>query len=129
MSDDKYTGPLNFAVFALPIYADLAQATTELQRLAAGHHAEILDVEIVSLSGEGSAQRGQLPADLAAIETDLLQDDDLQAIADDLEPGEKALVVVYEDRTLSALSERVASAAGRELWAGGIDAADLTFEN
>ncbi|MCA0378476.1 MAG: hypothetical protein LCH36_03405 [Actinobacteria bacterium] len=129
MSDSHYTGPLNFAVFALPEAADLSSATAELRRLAIEHHAEILDVEILVRAADGTATRGWLPDELAAIETDLLQPDDLEAIVADLEAGEQALVVVYEDRTLASLAGRVVAAAGRELWAGGIDAADLDTDN
>ena len=40
-----------------------------------------------------------------------------------------ALVVVYEDRTLTALAGSISAVAGRELWSGGIDAADLDTDN
>lgn len=121
MSDAEYTGPLNFAVFAVPEGADLAGAATEIRELAVGHRAEILDIELLSRSGS----RQPLPFDLDLAETDLLHDDDLADIAADLADGEQALVVVYEDRTLAGLSAHVAAVSGRELWAGGIDAGDL----
>lgn len=125
MSDAEYTGPLNFAVFALPQGADFAGVTAEVTQLAASHRAEILDVELISRASDGSARLEPLPAELAAAETDLLQADDLAVVAEDLVDGELALVVVYEDRTLASLASQIASVSGRELWAGGIDVADV----
>jgi len=125
MSDAEYTGPLNFAVFALPGDADLVDIVVEIRRLAAEHRAEILDVELISRTPEGGARLEQLPAELDPAETDLLQADDLATIAEDLDDDELALVIVYEDRTLAGLAASVTAGSGRELWDCGIDAADI----
>ena len=129
MSDAQYTGPLNFAVFALPRAARLTEIAAEIRELARGGRAEILDVELISRTAAGHAQLESLPHDLAPAETDLLRPDDLTTIAEDLDDDEMALVVVYEDRTLTALASSISAVAGRELWSGGIDAADLDTDN
>ncbi len=123
MSDDRYTGPVGFAVFSVPAGADLTPVTEELRRLAVTHGAEILDVELVS--ADGGVARAELPEELASIETDLLDADDLAVIVGELNRGENALVVIYEDRTLASLADRIDAAGGRELLTGGIAAADI----
>jgi hypothetical protein len=123
MSDEQYTGPIGFAVFAVPADAELETVAAELARLAAAHEAEILDVELIVRDDE--IRRLPLPSGLASAETDLLHDDDLADIAGELDAGEWALVVVYEDRTLAGLASRVSSLGGRELLTGGIDAASI----
>lgn len=124
MSDEVYTGPIGFAVFAVPSGADLAPVAEELSRLATSHGAEVLDVELI----DGRRARVGLPGWLAAVETDLLHDDDLADIAEELGDGEQALVVVYEDRTLARLASGVAALGGRELFTGGIDAESIDEE-
>ena len=128
MSDEQYTGPIGFAVFAVPADAALDAVAQELARLAATHGAEILDVELIARDAEAEARRLPPPDGLASSETDLLHDDDLADIAAELGAGERALVVVYEDRTLAALAARVTALGGRELLTGGIDAADIEGE-
>lgn len=123
MSDEQYTGPIGFAVFAVPADAELTEVAEELERLAVTHGAEILDVELIA--PDAGRHRERLPEGLAAAETDLLHDDDLADIAAELNEGEHALVVVYEDRTLAGVAARVASLGGRELLTGGIDAAEI----
>lgn len=123
MSDEQYTGPIGFAVFAVPAGAELSAVADELSRLATTHEAEILDVELIA--GGAELQRAALPGGLDSTETDLLHDDDLADIATELGEGEQALVVVYEDRTLAGLASRVSALGGRELLTGGIDVAEL----
>lgn len=123
MSDEQYTGPIGFAVFAVPADAELATVAAEIERLATTHDAEILDVELITR--ENGLHREALPEGLAPTETDLLHDDDLADVAAELREGESALVVVYEDRTLAGLAARVSALGGRELLTGGIDAAEI----
>lgn len=128
-----YVGPLSFSIFAVPAGADLSGAVAELHRLRDAHTIEILDIELVVRSADGSMQRmalsdaeaGTALAGLASVETGLLHDDDLAQIGVDLGAGERALVVVYEDRSLAALASQITGLGGREVWSGGIDAADL----
>lgn len=126
MSDEHYTGPIGFAVFAVPAGAELGGVAAELERLAVTHAAEILDVELIA--ADRGRHREQLPDGLASAETDLLHDDDLADIAAELGEGEQALVVVYEDRTLAGVAAGVAALGGRELLTGGIDAAEIERE-
>jgi hypothetical protein len=123
MSDAQYTGPIGFAVFAVPADAELETVAAELERLASTRGAEILDVELIA--HDNGLHRAALPEGLASSETDLLHDDDLADVAAELAEGESALVVVYEDRTLAGLAARVSALGGRELLTGGIDAAEI----
>lgn len=125
MSDAEYTGPLNFAVFAIPGDADRAALAVEIRGLAADHRAEILDVELMSRAEDGSAVLVELPPELAGAGLGLLDEDDLAVAVEDLAAGELALVVVYEDRTLAVLAGRVRAVSGRELWVGGVEPVDL----
>ncbi|QIK82454.1 hypothetical protein [Sanguibacter sp. HDW7] len=127
MATDTYVGPLGYAVFALPADHPLDAVAAELSSLTAQGRAVILDVELVSRQADGTAARRRLSASpaLAAVETDLLLDTDLERIASELRDGEDGLVVVYEDRTLAGLADVVSRDAGRELLLGGIDPTDL----
>lgn len=127
MASDTYVGPLGYAVFALPSDHPLDAIAGELAALGSAGRAVVLDVELVSRQPDGLVVRKQLDANpsLAAIETDLLLDTDLEQIADELADGEDALVVVYEDRTLAGLADLVVRGSGRELLLGGIDVAEL----
>src|SRR6218665_2049150 len=126
MTRSNYVGPLSFAVFVVPADDALAAAIDELRMLQRGHTIEVLDLELLALADDGAVHREAFGDDAAAAaETDLLDDDDLAAIGRDLAPGDRALVVVYEDRSLAPLAERIAGLGGRETWSGGIDAADL----
>ena len=130
MTDPAYTGPLSFAVFAVPSGGSLADALRELQSLRSRGAIEVLDVELLTRGDDGAAGReafGDLS--IAATETDLLDDEDLAAVAAELGEGERALVVLYEDRSLASVAELLVAAGGREVWVGGIDPNDLDDED
>lgn len=128
MPDQNFTGPVNLVAFGMPDGADLGEATRQLRKLALGHSAEILDVDLIVRSSDGQVSRGTLPPELGALETDLLDDDDLALIGAELSSGESALAVIYEDRTLASLAAALSDAGGRELMAGGIDVSALEQE-
>lgn len=126
MTTSNYVGPLSFAVFAVPADAELVSVIAELQTLQLSHAVEVLDLELVERSDDGTVRRLTFADETAAAaETDLLDDDDLSEIGRELRAGERALVVVYEDRSLATVADRITALGGREAWAGGIDAADL----
>lgn len=128
MTSSTYTGPLSFAVFAVPAAAPLTAALQELQSLRHRHSIEVLDVELLVRAQDGvRRERFENPA-IAASETDLLDEDDLAAVAAELAEGERALVVLYEDRSLAGLADLLADAGGREIWIGGLDPNDLDDE-
>lgn len=90
MADDLYAGPLNFTVFAMPANVDLSTVTAEIQRLAASHAAEILDVERIVLGAEGRAIRAEFTGAAEALggaETGLLPDDALTIVGEQLKAG------------------------------------------
>lgn len=66
--------------------------------------------------------------DLAAydgVESGILEADDLAGIAAELQSGQIALVIVYEDRSLAIAAEKWSAAGGIELFSGGVDLEDL----
>lgn len=130
MTDSTYAGPLSFAVFAVPSGGSIADALRELQALQRRGAIAVLDVELLTRGADGSAERGAFEdLSIAATETDLLDDEDLASVAAELADGERALVVLYEDRSLASVAGLLAAAGGREIWIGGIDPNDLDEED
>lgn len=129
MTSPTYTGPLSFAVFAVTPAAPLDAALQELQALQRAERIEILDVELLSRAGDGSARREPFDdAVITATETDLLDDEDLEVVAAELGDGERALVVLYEDRSLATVADLLAASGTREIWVGGLDVDALDEE-
>ena len=127
MATLTYSGPVDYAVFAVPQTAQLAATLrTLLARIDLGA-IELLDLEIVERDADGSAVRRPISALEAGDDFDVnifdgaesavLDDEDLALIAAELG--------VYEDRSLAEVAAQVTDAGGQLLWAGGIDVADL----
>ncbi|WEK62224.1 MAG: hypothetical protein P0Y60_05570 [Candidatus Microbacterium colombiense] len=130
MASWTYVGPLSFAVFAVPAEIDLTVVIKELEVLQRAHTVEVLDIELIARTDDGGVRREVFDdVSAAAAETDLLDDDDLAEIGRELAVGERALVVVYEDRSLAGVAGLVGGLGGRNVWSGGIDAADLDEES
>lgn len=130
MTSTTYTGPLSFAVFAVPSDGSIADALQELQTLRRRGAIEVLDVELLTRGPGGAAGREAFEdLSIAATETDLLDDEDLAVVAAELVEGERALVVLYEDRSLASVAALLAAGGGREVWVGGIDPNDLDDED
>ncbi|MEV4666306.1 hypothetical protein [Microbacterium sp. LWO12-1.2] len=126
MASWTYVGPLNFAVFAVPFGVDLTVVIKELETLQRAHSIEVLDIELIAGTADGGVRRETFEnASADAAETDLLDDEDLAEIGRELAAGERALVVVYEDRSLAGVAGLIGGLGGRNIWSGGIDAADL----
>ncbi|MGM7697851.1 hypothetical protein [Microbacterium sp. A84] len=133
MTTSVYIGPLSFTVLAVPAGADLTDAVGDLQRLHGSSTMEILDVEVIERGPDGTVSRASLADDgaaaefgeLSAVETELLDSEDIAQIGVELEQGERALVIVYEDRNLATVGDRIIALGGREVWSGGIDVSDL----
>lgn len=135
MATLTYSGPVDYAVFAVPKTAQLAATLrTLLARIDLGA-IELLDLEIVERDADGSAVRRPITALEAGDDFDVnifdgaesavLDDEDLALIAAELGDDDRAVVVVYEDRSLAEVAAQVTTAGGQLLWAGGIDVADL----
>lgn len=135
MSTTQFTGPVDYLVFTFPEGADLGEGLAAvLDRVHAGS-VEILDLELVSRTDTGAPVRGSI-ADLQestrvdlsifqGVESEILDEHDLTHIAEALEPGEFALAIVYEDRSLAAAADAWFAAGGKELFTGGVAIADL----
>jgi hypothetical protein len=133
VATELYAGPVDYLVFAFPagVRAD-SGLTALLDRVDAGL-IEILDVECLSIGTDGSAVRQPLTeivdVPLAhafeGAESDILDETDLAAIAETLSLGERALAVVYEERSLAAAVDAWTADGGRIIMTGGVEIDDL----
>lgn len=139
MATATYSGPVDYAVFAVPYDAPLSEALhTLLARIDLGA-IELLDLEVVERGSDGEAVRKPLSTlntegfatvdsfDLSIFEnvdSEALDAEDLALIVAELPNEHRAIVVVYEDRSLASFADRIAAAGGQLLWSGGIDLAD-----
>lgn len=133
MATETFAGPVDFLVFAFPVGADIAEGLSAvLDRVDAGF-IELLDLQVIGRDGGGapvplSLTDVQPAADLTVfdgVRSDILDQQDLTEIAAALEPGQFAIAIVYEDRSLAAAAAAWAGAGGQELLSGGVDIADL----
>lgn len=135
MATGQFSGPVDYLVFGFAEDADLGPGLQAvLERVQQGV-VEILDLELVSLDEAGTPLKRRVTdfqdataLDLSVFdgaESGILDEDDLAQIAAALEPGQLALVIVYEDRSLAVAADTWVAAGGTELFSGGVDIADL----
>lgn len=135
MATSTYSGPVDYAVFAVPSDAQLSEALRELLARIDSGAIELLDLEIIERGEDGTAARRPI-TDLEAggdfdlslfvgAESELLDDEDLALLVAELDGDSRALVIVYEDRSLAEVAARVAAAGGQLLWSGGVDLTEL----
>jgi hypothetical protein len=135
MATEQFAGPVDYLVFAVDEHADLgAGLSAVLERVDQGI-IEILDVELVSRHESGAPLKrvfsdldGVSGLDLSifdGVESGVLDEGDLGGIAAELRPGQVAIVIVYEDRSLAVAAEAWAAVGGVELFSGGVDVHDL----
>lgn len=133
MATEIFAGPVDVVVFAFPDGADVAEGLSRvLDRVDAGS-IELLDLQVVGRDDDGapvplSLAEVQPAADLTAFEgvrSDVVDEQDLAEIAAALAPGQFAVALVYEDRSLAEAAATWARAGGEELLSGGVDIADL----
>jgi len=135
MATENFAGPVDYVVFVFPRGADLTDGLSALlERVNAGA-IEILDLEAIGRDGSGAPTRilladvSTIAADMLAvldgIESSVLDDADLTEIANELEPEQFAIAVVYEDRSLAAAANAWSTVGGVELYFGGVDISDL----
>lgn len=135
MATPEFSGPIDFLVFGFPASADLGEGLRDvLGRVDAGQ-IELLDLEVIGI--DAAARPTEVPLaelnlgdDTLAQRFDgafsgILDAADRDAIAAELNPGDVAIAIVYEDRSLAVAARAWISAGGRELFAGGIDITDL----
>lgn len=132
MTASATAAPINFAVFVTPPNTDPTAGLAALLDLADRGDIDLLDLEIVSLDATGTAGHVDLDAaGLAGLEpffgadSGLLDDEDIAQVAADLDEGETAVVVVYQDRSLIAVAEAFAAGGARLDSVGGIDISEL----
>ena len=135
MATETFTGPIDYVVFAFEDGASIGPGLHRLIEHVDAGLVELLDLELVRVDADGRAQRGTLDEEHDASGLDLsvfagaasgiLEQDDLDAIAAQLQDGQFALVVVYEERTLADAADAWLAAGGVELLAGGVDIEDL----
>lgn len=135
MATESFAGPIDYLVFTFDAHADLgAGLAAVLERVDQGI-VELLDVELIARGEAGSPVRlafsdlgGVTGVDLSVfdgVESGVLDADDLAHIASELTPGQIALALVYEDRSLARAADAWATAGGIELFSGGIDIEQL----
>lgn len=133
MATDAFAGPIDFLVFTFPAGAAVgAGLSAVLDRVDAGT-IELLDLEIVGLNADREPVRLALAdvqgdTDLSAFagaESGILDADDLGRIAEALQPGDFAIALVYEDRSLASAAAAWSAVGGAELFSGGVDIAEL----
>ena len=135
MATEQFAGPVDYLVFAFDERADLgAGLAAVLDRVRQGI-IEILDIELVSRAEGGEAVKrafadldGVSGFDLSVfdgVDSGILDDGDLAVIVEELQAGQIALVLVYEDRSLALAAETWAAVGGVELFSGGVDINEL----
>lgn len=136
MTSSEFTGPVDFAVFVLPRTADVSDAARQLDGQVRAGTLNMLDIEVLGRDEDGDVSRlplttlhesaGSLLDDFVALESDLLDADDLAQVGAELQPDEVAVVLIYEDRSLAALADLVSAQGGRSLFTGGVHADEIT---
>lgn len=135
MADDTFAGPVDYLVFSFPEKAAVGEGLRAvLDRVDAGI-IELLDLEVFGRDANGQARALPLTSlqdtggpDLSEFEganSGILDAEDLSAIVDSLAPGEFAIALVYEDRSLATAAAAWTQAGGAEVFSGGVDIADL----
>lgn len=135
MATTEFTGPVDYLVFTFPEGADLGAGLAAVLNRVNDGTVEILDLELVGRDESGAPAKlafadltHSTDIDLAVfdgVESEILDSEDLAQIADALEPGEFALALVYEDRSLAGAANAWFAAGGKELFTGGVAISDL----
>ena len=129
MATETFAGPVDYVVFSFADGADIGPGLVALLDRVDQGIVEILDLAAVSHTATRIALADLASSvDLSIFEgaaSNILDDDDLSTIVESLAPGQFALAVVYEDRSLAAAAEAWANVGGSELFSGGVDLADL----
>lgn len=135
MATEQFTGPIDYLVFVFDEHADLGPGLAALLDRVEQGIVEILDIELIGRDEAGTPIKRPF-SDLDGVtgidvtifngaESGILDADDLTGISSELQIGQIALAVVYEDRSLAAAAGAWAEAGGIELFSGGVDVNDL----
>jgi uncharacterized membrane protein len=113
-------GPVSYTVVAFPGNRFNGNIAPEVERLVSNGTVRILDLVFVAKDEAGDTislefdQRDELAAfgDLDGEVGGLINDDDLEHVAQDLPPGNSALVIVWEDLWAAPLVKAVRESGG-----------------
>lgn len=133
MANDAFAGPVDYLVFAFPGEASVSAGLAAMLHRVDEGVVEVLDLELIRVDDTGMPTRGPLDqfpgpdglAGFAGAYSGILDAEDVQRVADALEPGAFAIALVYEDRSLAPAADAWIAAGGAELFAGGVDIIDL----
>lgn len=130
-----FAGPVEYAIVEFPQGTPVAAGFELLADQVAAGTIEILDVEFVGhgVGGAGRKIEGDgLPesdretlAGLLDYESNLLDQEDFDVIASEIDPDSIACVIVYEERALIPTFEAWSAGGAKLVFAGGIDESTL----
>lgn len=120
MPDDVPTiGPMEFAVIVFPGTTLDPRVVGPVKDLVDAGTVRLLDAAVVHKAGDGTVTGSELEAeDVPSFDAvdgevlELLNEEDLAAVGDGLDPGTTGLVLVWEDRWATALAVAVRRAGG-----------------
>lgn len=121
--DPESVGPVDVAVVLFEgnnFNGDVAPAIAELQQNGT---VRIIDLAFLTKDADGTASFVEVEdaevsdafAELTGSQLDLLSDEDLQGMADELDPDSSALVVVWENTWASRLASAIRGSGGQLL--------------
>ena len=136
MSADDELGPVDIVVIGYPAGAPMTgEAAPLMLDLVDRGIIRVLDVKLVAKEADGTYSGfeiegidqdrvGEFRA-FAGAGTGLIGDEDLAAVAEQLEPGETCVVIVYENRWAAPFAAAVRRSGGRLLASERVGVADL----
>lgn len=135
MTESTFVGPVGFVVFQFPNGADVSGGLAALLDQVNRGTLDLLDIECVRLNENEEAVSFPV-TELSGLDTALLpqfdgadshilDQEDLDELSGDLEPGQFAIAVVYEDLSLASVADAWYGVGGTETLIGGVDLNDL----
>ena len=135
MASEEFSGPVDYLVFAFDQGADIGLGLQALLDRVDQGIIEVLDIELISKNNASHPSKNQFAdlLDVTGFDLDLLEGvysgildaEDLDTIVADLEEGQFAVAIVYEDRSLATAAAAWVLAGGAEVLSGGVAIADL----
>lgn len=135
MADETYAGPIDHLVFAFPPDSRADEGLIELLALIDQGWIELLDLECLRAQDDGAlvhvsvtelqSSEGPDLSDFEGADAHILDEDDLNLIAEQLEPGWIAVAVLYEERSLAEVVGTWSKAGGDLLFSGAVELEDL----
>lgn len=133
MANETFAGPVDYLVFAFPDAASVSAGLAAVLHRVDEGIIEVLDLELIRVDDTGTPVQSplenlaelQIPAGFEGAYSGILDTEDVQRVAEALDPGACAVALVYEDRSLAPAADAWIAAGGVELFAGGVDIIDL----